>query len=82
MKLVADSRGRIACTVLFKPGAVYDAKREANGRIVLELIPADVPTVKPRRVKRGLRGANISLNPATTAAAVRADRNSWNSNTE
>jgi hypothetical protein len=75
MKLVADERSRIASTVLFKPRAVYDAEKGADGRIVLvELVPAEVRTVKPRRVKGRLRGANVSLDRQTLAAAVRADR--------
>jgi hypothetical protein len=75
MKVVADERSRIASTVLFKPRAVYDAKKGADGRIVLvELVPADVPTVKPRRVNGRLRGANVSVDRLTLAAAVRADR--------
>jgi len=77
MKLVADDRSRIASTVLFKPRAVYDAERGADGRIVLvELVAAEVPTVKPRRINGRLRGANIPLNPKTVAEAVRSDRDS------
>jgi hypothetical protein len=75
--LVADDRSRIASTVLFKPRAVYDAERGADGRIVLvELVAAEVPTVKPRRINGRLRGANILLSPKTVATAVRADRDS------
>ncbi len=77
MKLVADERSRIASTVLFKPRAVYDAEKGADGRIVLvELVPAEVPTVKPRRIRGRWRGAEVDLNRATVAAAVRADRDS------
>jgi hypothetical protein len=77
MKLVADDRSRIASTVLFKPRAVYDAEKGADGRIVLiELVPAEVPTVKPRRINGRLRGADIPLRPETVAAAVRSDRDS------
>jgi len=75
MKLVADDRSRIASTVLFKPRAVYDAERGADGRIVLvELVAAEVPTVEPRRINGRLRGADVSLNPKIVAAAVRSDR--------
>ena len=75
MKLVADDRSRIASAVLFKPHAVYDAEKGADGRIVLvELVAAEVPTVKPRRINGRLRGANIHLNPKIVATAVRSDR--------
>jgi hypothetical protein len=77
MKLVADERGRIASMALFKPRSVYDAERAADGSIVLvELVPAEVPTVKPRRVRGRWRGAQITLKPEIMAAAVRADRDS------
>jgi hypothetical protein len=77
MKLVADDQSRIASTVLFKPGAVYDAKKSAEGRIVLiEVVPTEAPAVKPRRVNGRLHGADILLNPKTVAAAIRADRDS------
>lgn len=77
MKVVADERSRIASTLLFKPRAVYDAEKGADGRIVLiELVPAEVPTVKSRRVNGRLRGANVSLDRGTVATAVRADRDS------
>jgi hypothetical protein len=77
MKLVADERSRIASTVLFKPRAVYDAERHPDGTIVLiELVPAEVPTVKPRRLNGRLHGADISLDAKTIAAAVQADRDS------
>jgi hypothetical protein len=66
MKLVADDRSR-----------VYNAERAADGRIVLvELVPADVPTVKPRRINGRLHGANVALDPKVVAAAVRSDRDS------
>ena len=77
MKLVADERSRIASTVLFKAGAAYEAKKGADGRIILvELVPADVPTVQPRRIKGRLRGADVPLQRETVAAVVRADRDS------
>jgi hypothetical protein len=77
MKLVADDRSRIASTVLFRPRAVYDAEKGADGRIVLvELVAAEVPTVKPRRINGRLRGANIPLSAGVVAAAVRSDRDS------
>ena len=77
MKLVADERSRIASTLLFKPRAVYDAEKGADGRIVLvELVPAEVPTVRARRINGRWRGADVVLSRETTAAAVRADRDS------
>jgi hypothetical protein len=77
MQLVADERSRIASTVLFKPRAVYDAEKGADGRIVLvELVPAEVPTVRPRRINGRWRGADVALSRETAAAAVRADRDS------
>lgn len=77
MKLVADERSRIASTVLFKPRAVYDAQKGADGRIILvEMVPAEVPTVKPRRINGRLRGADVQMTRETVAKAVRGDRDS------
>lgn len=76
MKLVADDRCRIASTVLFKPGAIYEGKKRADGRIELvELVPLEVPTVKPRRINGRLRGAEVVVKPETVALAIQADRN-------
>jgi hypothetical protein len=77
VKLVADEQSRIASAVLFKPHAVYHAEKSADGRIILvELVPAEVPTVKARRIKGRWRGADVPLKRETVAAAVRADRDS------
>jgi len=75
MKLMTDERCRMTSQELFKPNTPYDAERKPDGRVVLtELVPAQVPTVRARRVNGRLRGAKVSLTRETVAAAVRAER--------
>lgn len=77
MKMVADHRCRIASTVLFKPGAVYEGSKRPDGRIELvELAPIEVPTVQPRRINGRLRGAKVIVESEAVALAIRADRDS------
>jgi hypothetical protein len=72
---MTDDRCRLTSQELFKPNTPYAAERKPDGRVVLtELVPAQVPTVRPRRVNGRLRGANVPLNRETVAAAVRAQR--------
>ena len=75
MKLMTDDRCRLTSQELFKPNTPYDAERKPDGRVVLtELVPAEVPTVRARRMNGRLRGAKIPLSRERVAAAVRAER--------
>jgi hypothetical protein len=63
---------------LFPPFKSFSAERQPDGSIrLVELVEKQVPLVKPFRVKGKLRWPQ-GLRPsrATTAAAVRADRDS------
>ncbi len=78
MKLVADSRGRLASMELFPPFKVFSAERQPDGSIrLIELVEKQVPVMKPRRIEgklswpEGFRPSRSAI-----AAAVRADRNS------
>ena len=74
---MADDQSRIASTVLFKPGAVYDAERSADGRIILvALVPVEIPTVIPRRIKGQLHRAGVVLKGRVAASAIRSERDS------
>jgi hypothetical protein len=44
MKLVADSRGRLAAMEMFRPGSVFDASRQPDASLrVIELVEKEVP---------------------------------------
>ena len=73
MKLTADEQGRLTSAELFSPKATFDATIQPDGSIrLVHLAPA--PLVKPRRINGRLRGAEVTLNRETVAAAVRAER--------
>jgi len=47
MKIVADSRGRLAAREYFRPGTAFDASRQPDGSIrLIELVEKEVPLVK------------------------------------
>ena len=49
MKLIADSRGRLAAMELFRTGTAFDVTRQADGSFrVVELVEKAVPLVKLR----------------------------------
>jgi hypothetical protein len=74
MKLVADSRGRLTATNLFRPGAAYDASPQSDGSIrIIQLVEAEVSVVEPVE-KDGLLLSPVSLSPEMIAAAIRAER--------
>jgi hypothetical protein len=75
MKLVTDERCRLTSREMFKPNTAYDAEKRPDGRVTLtELVPAEVPVVRARKVNGGWVGTNIRLNRQVVAAAIRADR--------
>jgi hypothetical protein len=73
VKLTADSHGRLGSAKLFRPKADFEATVQPDGSIRLVELTR-VPLVKPQRIDGRLRGADVSLNRETGAAAVRADR--------
>jgi len=75
MKLVTDERCRLTSRDMFKPNTPYDAEKQADGRVVLtELVAAQVPIVRARKVNGRWVGADIRLNREVVAAAARAER--------
>ena len=54
MKIVADSRGRLAARKYFRPGAAFDVSRQPDGSIrLVELVEKEVPLVKVKLDKDG-----------------------------
>jgi len=75
MNPVTGERCRLTSREMFKPNTPYDAEKQPDGRVTLtELVPAEVPIVRTRKVNGGWVGANIRLNRPVVAAAIRADR--------
>ena len=75
MKLTTDDRCRLQSRELFKPSTPYDGDKGPDGTITFkELVPSQAPLVKARRIGGRLRGAVLTLDRRTVAAAIRADR--------
>jgi len=76
MKLIADSKGRLACKELFTPRRPFFAERQPDGSIrVVELIEKEAPLVRPIRRNGRLRPPpGFRPSRETVAAAIRADR--------
>lgn len=75
MRVSTDDRCRLQSRELFKPNTRYEGDRAKDGRVVLvELVPAEVPTVRARRINGRWRGADLPLTRETVAAAIRAER--------
>jgi hypothetical protein len=75
MKLLADSKGRLACKALFPPRTPFSAQRQADGSIrVVELVEKEVPVVRPVRTREGFLMLPRKLDRKTITAAIRADR--------
>lgn len=77
MKLVADSKGRIASMELFTPGKPFSAERQADGSIrLIELVEKPVPEVKLVRNKDGTLTfpQPCRLDRKTIVESIRADR--------
>jgi hypothetical protein len=56
MKVVADSRGRIAAREFFPPGTVFDIQTQPNGHIlVIELVEKQTPRARLIRSSGGTR---------------------------
>ena len=75
MKLIADSRGRLAAMELFRPGTVFDVSRQSDGSFrVIELVEKEVPVVKLKKRADGVFVCPAPLSRETILAAIRADR--------
>jgi hypothetical protein len=75
MKLVADSRGRLAAREIFRPGKTFDVTTQPDGSIrLIELVEKEVPVVKLRKGRDGLFYTPQPLTREAARAAIRADR--------
>ena len=75
MRLLSDYRCRLQSKDLFKPNTPYEVEKSADGSVrLVELVPKEVPIVKPRRTKRGFLMLPVKLDHQTVRAAVRSDR--------
>jgi hypothetical protein len=77
MKLTTDDHFRLHSQVLFKPKTAYDVEKQADGSIVIrELVPlaSESKLVEPRRYRGMLMGADVRLDGAQVAKAIREDR--------
>ena len=75
MKLIADSRGRLAAMELFRPGTVFDVTRQADGSLrVVELVEREVPVVKVKFNKDGTFECPKLMSREEIVAYIRADR--------
>lgn len=75
MTLTCDELGRLNGDGLLRPNAAYQAAVEPDGSIrLIEVTSAEVPVVSPRMVDGCLVGADVPLDRAKVAAAIRAER--------
>ena len=75
MKLIADSRGRLAAIEMFPPGTVFDASRQPDGSIrVIELVEKEVPVVPVKFKKDGSFACPRLMTREQISQAIRADR--------
>ncbi len=75
MKIVADSRGRLAARGYFLPGTAFDASRQPDGSIrLIELVEKEVPLVKVKFNKDGSFECPRLMSRDEIRAAIRASR--------
>ena len=75
MKLIADSRGRLAARDVFRPGTAFDVSLQPDGSIrLIELMEKKVPVVRLKKGKDGLFFSPAVLTREEARAAIRADR--------
>lgn len=73
MKLIADSRGRLATREFFRPGPAFDVSRQPDGSFrVIELVEKEVPVVKLKKRADGLFESPAPLSRAAVLAALGA----------
>jgi len=75
MKLIADSRGRLAAREVFRPGKTFEVTPLPDGSIrLIELVEREVPVVKLKKNRAGVFSSPRPLTRAEAQAAIRADR--------
>ena len=75
MKLIADSRGRLAAREIFQPGKTFDVTPQPDGSIrLIELVAREVPVVKLKKNRAGLFYTPQPLTRDESRTAIRADR--------
>src|SRR5947209_12863330 len=72
MRLLSDGRCRLQSRDLFKPNTPYEAEKGVDGSVrLVELVPKEIPVVKPRRTKEAFLMLPVKLDRQTVRAAVR-----------
>ena len=75
MKLIADSRGRLAAREIFRPGIAFDVTQQPDGSIrIIELVEKKVPVVRLKKGSDGLFFSPFVLSRDEVRSAIRADR--------
>src|ERR1700723_477149 len=75
MKLIADSRGRLAARDIFRPGKAFDVTPQPDGSIrVMELVEKEVPVVPIKFNKDGSFACPRLMTRRQICQAIRADR--------
>ena len=75
MKIVADSRGRLASLEYFSPGKPFDATRQPDGSIrLIELVEKEVPVVPVKFNKDGSFECRRIMTRREVVESIRADR--------
>jgi hypothetical protein len=75
MKVVADSRGRLAAMQYFRPGKAFDISPLPDGALrVVELVEREVPVVKVKFAADGNFECPRLMSRDEIRAALRADR--------
>jgi hypothetical protein len=75
MKVVADSRGRLAAMQYFRPGKAFDISPLPDGGLrVIELVERKVPVIKLKRGPEGLLVCPRLLSREEIVAYIRAER--------
>ena len=75
VKLIADSRGRLAARGIFQPGKAFDATPQPDGSIrLMEIVEREVPVVKLKKNRAGLFLTSQPLSRAEARATIRSDR--------
>jgi len=75
MKLIADSRGRLAARDLFRPGKAFDVTPQPDGSIrVMELVEKEVPVVPIKFNRDGSFECPRLMTREQICQTLRADR--------
>ena len=75
MKIVTDSRGRLAARKYFRPGAAFEVSRQPDGSIrLIELVEKEVPLVKVKINQDGSFECPRLMSRDQIRATIRADR--------